>query len=576
MHVGLVGDGPAAAAARDAVAPVADSVTSLDPGAVGNVDLAIAVGAVGEGPFLAVNDRARATGMPWLAVEVGGIGDHAVKGLDAAVSGFTPGEGCFDCLATRVAANDDGDGTNRSNAETTEADARFAGALAGREAVRLLRGQPSPVLGGVVEVPHAQRRFLPVPGCNCGGTRSRELDQSHEPREIDAALGAAERALDPRVGVVSEVGEVESFPAPYYLATLADTTDFSDARASPKAAGVAAGWDTAFMKALGEGLERYAAGVYRAAEFDRSPPAETPDGISPTRFVRPDSFEGGDADDPIRWAVGEHLPTGSRVKLPAEFVVFPPPTVRHRPAITTGLGLGNGGIEALLSGLYEVVERDAAMLAWYSTFEPLGLDVADDRYRELADRARAEGLEATALLLTGDVDVPVVAACLHRDSGSWPRFAAGMAADLDPQAAAADALEEAVQNWLELRGMGREEANAESGAVGSYAEFPPAARTFVDPESTVPAASVGPDESFDGEAELDALVARVTEAGLDPYAARLTPRDLDALGFEAVRVLVPSAQPLFTDEAYFGERAKRVPRELGFEPRLDRDHHPFP
>jgi ribosomal protein S12 methylthiotransferase accessory factor len=48
------------------------------------------------------------------------------------------------------------------------------------------------------------------------------------------------------------------------------------------------------------------------------------------------------------------------------------------------------------------------------------------------------------------------------------------------------------------------------------------------------------------------------------------------MGFEAVRALVPAAQPLFTDEPYFGERAERVPRELGFEPRLDRDHHPFP
>ena len=28
--------------------------------------------------------------------------------------------------------------------------------------------------------------------------------------------------------------------------------------------------------------------------------------------------------------------------------------------------------------------------------------------------------------------------------------------------------------------------------------------------------------------------------------------------------------------AALGERAERVPEELGFEPRLDRPHHPFP
>ncbi|MFC7177693.1 YcaO-like family protein [Halosegnis marinus] len=572
MHVGLVGSGPAAAAARDAVAPVADSVTALDPDAVGNVDLALVVGRVGADGFDAANATARATGTPWLAVELGGVGGHPLPDIEAAVSGFAPGQGCFDCLRSRVAAN--AEGSARPGAD--DADARFAGALAGREAVRLASGEPSPALGGVIEVPHAQRRFLPVPDCDCADGRDRSLDRSHEPRDLDAALGAAERALDPRVGIVREVGEVESFPAPYYLAELADTTGFSDVQASRKAAGVAAGWDTAFMKALGEGLERYAAGVYREREFERSAPADTPNGVAPAEFVASPAFPDPDPDAAIPWVVGERLDTGAPAKLPAEFVAFPPPDQRHRPAITTGLGLGNGGVEALLSGLYEVVERDAAMLAWYSTFEPLGLDVDDDRYREIAKRARSEGLEATALLLTQDADVPVVAACLHRDSGAWPRFAAGMAADLDPEAAAAGALEEALQNWLELRGMGKADASSESGAIGSYAEFPPAAREFVAPDATVPAASVGPDGSFDGESELSALVERVVEAGMEPYAARLTPRDLDALGFEAVRVLVPSAQPLFTDEPYFGERAERVPRELGFEPRPDRDHHPFP
>jgi ribosomal protein S12 methylthiotransferase accessory factor len=39
---------------------------------------------------------------------------------------------------------------------------------------------------------------------------------------------------------------------------------------------------------------------------------------------------------------------------------------------------------------------------------------------------------------------------------------------------------------------------------------------------------------------------------------------------------VPAAQPLFTGEPYFGERARTVPEALGFEPRLDRPIHPFP
>ncbi|MFB6267516.1 MAG: bacteriocin biosynthesis protein SagD, partial [Halodesulfurarchaeum sp.] len=80
----------------------------------------------------------------------------------------------------------------------------------------------------------------------------------------------------------------------------------------------------------------------------------------------------------------------------------------------------------------------------------------------------------------------------------------------------------------------------------------------------------------DREAELSMVVDRVTDTGLSAYAARVTPRDVAHLGFEAVRVVVPSAQPLFVDEPYFGERARTVPTALGFEPRLDREFHPYP
>ncbi|MFC6730451.1 bacteriocin biosynthesis protein SagD, partial [Natronoarchaeum mannanilyticum] len=85
-----------------------------------------------------------------------------------------------------------------------------------------------------------------------------------------------------------------------------------------------------------------------------------------------------------------------------------------------------------------------------------------------------------------------------------------------------------------------------------------------------------PDDPPTGTAEVDADVERASDAGLTPYGVRLTPRDLDRIGFEVVRALAPSAQPLFTGDPVFGERARSVPDDLGFEPRLDRRMHPYP
>ncbi len=536
--------------------------TAVDPESIGRTDVAVIAASVGADAFETATRQAQERQTPLISVELGGIGGVPVTGVDAAVSGAAPETACYECLRQRVAAGD----PDRGSADIDESTARFAGAVAGRELATLVSGGQSPLLGGVIEIPYAQRRILPVPYCACADSGSDELRRHHEDRALDESISLAEVAFDERVGPITSIGEAESFPVPYYLATLADTP-FSDADAPEHAAGVGLDWDPAFMKALGEALERYSAAVYRTDGFETDP--ETP--IEQDRFVAPD----GSSGSVTYWHDAEALSSGQKIQLPAELVVFPPPERTIRPAITTGLGFGNGGADAICSGLYEVIERDASMIAWYSTYEPMGLSVDDEAYETLANRAKSEGLEATAVLLTQDIDVPVVAACVHRD-GEWPRFAAGSSAHLDPAAAARGALEEAIQNWLELQRMGPDRASEEGGAIGTHAEFPEPARAFVDPETTIPATSVGPTEIPTGASELDELVDRVSDAGVDAYAARVTPRDIETMGFEAVRVVVPSAQPLFTGEPYFGERARTVPDSLGFEPRLDRTYHPFP
>jgi len=565
--VEVVGSGPAVESLVAALGDSPATVRRADDPLVTPADLAVVVDQVTSERFETASDRARELATPWVAVELGGIGGVPVA--DASIAGFGPGTGCYRCLTERVRANVD---QRQSPAEApTSGTQRFAGAVAGRRIEQALAGTGA-LVGTVVELPHIERQFLPVPGCSCSGSRTWTLRHGEDPEYEREALDRAEGGLDERVGIVSEVGEAESFPAPYYLATVADTDRFSDVTAPQQAAGVASDWDTAFMKALGESYERYAAGVYRADGLPRGAAEQVADAVRPSAFVRPDDWP---VDAELHWLPAEHLGTTREVDVPAETVLYPPPTRMVRPPVTTGLGLGGSETDALLSGLYEVVERDAAMLSWYSTYEPLEIGVENaDGFDTLRRRAHSEGLDVTALLLTQDVDVPVVAVALHGEA--WPEFAIGSSAGLDPEAAAVGALEEALQNWLELRGMGRDGASDASGAIGHYAGRPDAVSSLTDTATAVPLSSIGPDTVPEGAAELSTLVERVTEAGLDPYATRLTTPDLEQLGFEAVRVLCPSAQPLFFDDAYFGERAERVPEEMGFEPRLDRAHHPFP
>jgi ribosomal protein S12 methylthiotransferase accessory factor len=129
---------------------------------------------------------------------------------------------------------------------------------------------------------------------------------------------------------------------------------------------------------------------------------------------------------------------------------------------------------------------------------------------------------------------------------------------------------------MELARMGEQDAERQEPRLAEYARFPESARVLLDAEASVPAAAVGPTEALEGGAELETVLDRVDAAEMAVYGSRLTTPDIEPLGFEAVRILAPTAQPLFTGRPYFGDRASRVPAELGFEPALDKEPHPFP
>ncbi len=536
----------------------------------------VAAGTPGETLFSTVDQQATT---PWIAVEIGGVGGQSLDDVAGAVSVLDPGGPCYACLQSRVEAAT----TSSPEGSTRHLDVlgRFAGAIAGW----LLRTQDqtglAEIVGTTTIVGGEDHRLLPVPGCRCDTGSSRfDIPESSAPP--GNALERAEVAVDPLVGPITQVGEQSSYPAPYYVAELADSTAMSDVQVARYAAGIDLDWDDAFMRAIGEGLERYCAGMYRLDSL----PADRSDTYVPLSRL-PTAHE--DAEAIGRWWPGVDLLTDDPVRLPVEAVTFPPPDSADIDAITTGLGLGETWTDAILAGLTEVLERDACMLGWYSTFEPLELSVDTESYRTLVRRLAGEGLATTSVVVTQDIDIPVVTSIVHRrdsdgqpvmetpfsDPDDWPAFAVGSAAAFDPASAAERALTEATQNWVELRGMGPEKA-AEEGAIGDFATFPRQARTVLETGPTVAASDLAPEPIDSPATALEYVREQLRAAELSAYVARTTTRDVNERGFEAVRVVVPDAQPLVQRRAHFTDRLRRVPRSLGFQPRLDRGDHPYP
>ncbi len=562
MEIPLVGAGPAMTAIRAALEDVAVSPV---PGAVETLETA-PIGVVSAPAGDAVFEQAIEHADRWIAIEIGGLGGVALPDVHAAVTGFGPETGCYRCLSRRVQATTDQPADSPSG---SQAGTWLAGAVAGYELIRLLSGDDQ-ITGHSIEIPYQRRELLPTPHCQCGSPPAATLDHDRSSTDIETTIEQAERAIDNRVGIVTDIAENESFPAPYYLATLATTKHISDGAAPTYAAGVATDWNRALMKALGEAYERYAAATYRRDQLIEASPAALDNAILPAAFVG--ATVSDTSEQCPQWVPGEAVQTGEEVYLPASAVYFPPPDSDAMHAITTGLAAGTTVSEAVLAGLLEIVERDAAMIEWYATGTAPRVTVDYDRFTRLRERATSVGLSVTPKLLTRDVDVPVVGVAVHRDQ--WPQLALGTAAALDAAIAASQALEEALQNWMELRSTTPEEAKQLDGAIGRYAANPPVEATATD--GAVPAKRCSRTSESSTEMALTTVVEAVTKQGLTPYATRLTTRDLATIGIEVVRVLVPKAQPLFTDTPVFGERAQTVPPTFGERPRLERSHHPYP
>tara|TARA_A100001037_G_C15135849_1_gene631083 strand:+ start:72 stop:1823 length:1752 start_codon:yes stop_codon:yes gene_type:complete len=583
VQIGIVGNENGAISLQSTIQQLGFSTTILSQNSISSSGLnefstILAIDHTGSSLFDQINKNINSI---WIAIELGGVGGYSFPKIAGSISIFTPNTACYTCLQRRVKSNLSSLTNSPSQSQNSispdfEPIVGFISAY-----LTILISNSNITHSHVFEVSNfsveqirdkntatvTQRFLLPLPHCP-SNDHCLHSPASGTPSE------RAEYAIDERIGIINTISEAESFPAPYYLSNLCETNSFSSQSVKKQAAGVAINWDDAFMKTAGESLERYSSGVYNSNSFISSSASHLENSISPNSFVQPtpDLYQ----DELIDWISGVDLCSNKTVYLPAEFSIFPPPSEYYKPAITTGLAIGNTLIEAQLSGLYEVIERDATMLSWYSTNPPPEFLPDSPDFDLLSRMASSQGLATTALLVTQDIDIPIVTVAVHRSS-EWPNFAVGSCSNIDPNKAAIGALCEALQNWMELRSMGLDIANNQPSSIGYYSSFPKDAKSFLNASNSLLPTDIDTPLFSDSSEELSFIINHLNSSNLSAYSIRLTPLDIATIGFESVRIVIPEAQPLFFGKPFFGTRARNVPPSLGnFRSRLDRSPHPYP
>ena len=209
--------------------------------------------------------------------------------------------------------------------------------------------------------------------------------------------------------------------------------------------------------AMMEGFERYSAERQENDETviaSISEISEKGNYIEPKSLNLPKEFEKMDmANFPLEWSLTHDLISDEDYYIPTN-AIFHPYTHENAKSLfksnTNGLASGNILEEAILHGIFEVIERDAWSIfeLTHKNYSQIDLNsIENELICKTIEKFESEGIKIKLMDFTADIDIPTIAASaddtVTKDAGL---LTLGMGTHLDPEVAVLRALSEVAQS----------------------------------------------------------------------------------------------------------------------------------
>ncbi|MBR7050080.1 MAG: YcaO-related McrA-glycine thioamidation protein [Methanobrevibacter sp.] len=216
--------------------------------------------------------------------------------------------------------------------------------------------------------------------------------------------------------------------------------------------------DHAKASAMMEGFERYSAEKQESDDTIFATPneiGEKGEYIEPKSLNLPQKFEKADlGDTKFEWNLAHDIITGNDYYVLSNAVFHP---YNHDSDVeslfksnTNGLASGNVLEEAILHGIFEVIERDAWSIfeLTHKNYSQINIDsIESDLINEIIDKFESQGIKIKLMDFTADINIPTIAASaddtVTRDAGL---LTLGIGTHLDPEVAILRALTEVAQS----------------------------------------------------------------------------------------------------------------------------------
>jgi ribosomal protein S12 methylthiotransferase accessory factor len=436
--------------------------------------------------------------------------------------------------------------------------------------------------------------------------------------EVGRLETQVERLLElvsPRVGLVRSLSRLtrglEEPNPPFIYQAVLSNFDFRKADIQERmAAGKGATEAAAMAGAIGEAVEHYCASQVDEASLRRISLADAgPHSVPPAEFVLySDSqyatkklpYVRPEAQMELGWVTGRKLPQDDEVLVPASLTYLNYSGQAGEPylcpATSNGLAAGPDLESAMLSGLYELVERDAFLITWMNKLPVLSVDIASlgGLAKSICSHYRRFGVQMEIYDMTLDLPAYVMMACAVDLSGKGPAVVVGLGCNLNPEIALEKALMEICQSrpgevmrYLKHAPRDRLRSYQDVKVLEDHSAFASMPETLSefsflrDGDRTERLGDLANRSRGSSKADLDQCVEVLRVRQSRVVCVDLTTSDVAPFDLKVVRMIATGLQPIhfgFGEERLGGRRLYEVPEFLGYATRrrTEEDLNPCP
>ena len=365
--------------------------------------------------------------------------------------------------------------------------------------------------------------------------------------------------------------------------------------------------NSALIKTVGEVLERYSLCIYRKKNLTWASFNELKGkAVNPFKFpsfskyrINPPFYVYENATQRLQWVKGKSLIDQKEIFIPAQLVYVPYRFEEEEPVvsfpITTGAALHDSLERAILTGLLEVIERDAFMVSYLNKLPRQKIWPISTKNKKLLyilEQLSKYRLELHLIDITTDIPVYAVLAILIDKTGLGPAVTLGIKAALDIEDAIIGAIEECfnARPWIrevmfktkpkQIKTIKKTPrliyTKRDRGLLWSSVDIIKRLCFFLN-STPKPLDIIA--SSHKTATNLNTLIKWFRSEGREIFYVDVTIPQLKSNNLHVVKVLAPSLQPLYLDDRFPIWNMKRLqsaPYAIGMKPAKQINDFPHP